>query len=191
MVKCLVTTVTEWQFDSLKKEYGAEHVEFVYSGVPLKNKENVQAAVGYPILGSWALDVLNAENLKLLADGGLKVICQMCAGFENIDLKAAEELGIRVLRVPAYSPHSIAEYAMALLQTLNRKVNRAYNRVRNGNFYLGGLSGQCLHGKTMGVVGTGKIGSITVNIARGYGLNVLVCDVFENEEIKKNGNQIC
>jgi D-lactate dehydrogenase len=105
-----------------------------------------------------------------------------CAGFNNVDLAAAREAGIAVVRVPAYSPHAVAEHTLALLLALNRKIHRAYNRVREHNFSLGGLVGFDLHGKTAGIVGTGKIGRITAQILRGFGTEVLAYDPYPSVE---------
>lgn len=115
--------------------------------------------------------------LEKLAGLGVKHLALRSAGFNHIDIAAAKELGFTVTRVPAYSPHSIAEHTLALLLTLNRKTHRAYNRVREHNFSLGGLVGFDLHGKTVGIIGTGKIGRITAEIFRGFGTRVLVHDI--------------
>jgi D-lactate dehydrogenase len=123
-------------------------------------------------------DVLDAECLGILADKGVRHIALRCAGYNNIDLQAAEQHGLEVTRVPAYSPHAVAEHSVALLQTLNRKIHRAYNRVREQNYTLSGLVGFDLHGKTVGIVGTGKIGRIAAQIFRGYSCRVLAFDKY-------------
>ncbi len=123
-------------------------------------------------------DRLDASCLKQLHDSGVRVVALRCAGFNNVDLPAAKSLGLSVIRVPAYSPHAVAEHAVALLLALNRKIHRAYNRVREHNFSLSGLVGFDLHGKTVGVVGTGKIGKIAAQIFRGFGTEVLAYDPF-------------
>lgn len=110
-----------------------------------------------------------------------------CAGFNNVDLIAAQELGLTVLRVPAYSPYATAEHAIGLMMMLNRKLHRAYNRVREGNFALDGLLGFDMHGKTVGVIGTGKIGSIACRILHGFGCRVLAHDVVENKLVRELG----
>ena len=126
-------------------------------------------------------DRVDAECLVNLAALGVRMVALRCAGFNNVDLEAARKCGIRVVRVPAYSPHAVAEHTVALLLTLNRKIHRAYNRVREMNFSLGGLVGFDLHGKTIGIVGTGKIGRITAEIFRGFGCRVLACDPTRDE----------
>lgn len=121
-------------------------------------------------------DRLDAACLKQLHAAGVRLVALRCAGFNNVDLAAAKSLGLAVVRVPAYSPHAVAEHAIALLLALNRKIHRAYNRVREHNFSLSGLVGFDLHGKTVGVVGTGKIGKIAAQIFRGFGTDVLAYD---------------
>ena len=112
----------------------------------------------------------------------MKLIALRCAGYNNVDLPAARALGLAVVRVPAYSPHAVAEHAVALLLTLNRKIHRAFNRVRELNFSLSGLVGFDLHGKTIGIIGTGKIGRIAAQIFRGFGSDVLAHDPFPASE---------
>ena len=118
----------------------------------------------------------------MLYDLGVKMIALRCAGFNNVDMKACEGR-IRVFRVPAYSPYAVAEHAMALLQVVNRKLHKAYNRTREFNFSLAGLAGFDLHGKTVGVIGTGKIGKIFSDICKGYGMRVLAYDKFPNPNL--------
>lgn len=118
--------------------------------------------------------------LEALSERGVKIIALRCAGFNNVDLEAAKELGFQVVRVPAYSPESVAEHAAALLFALNRNLHRAYNRTRNCDFNLENLTGICLYGKTAGVIGTGKIGLAMIRILRGLGMEVLCYDPFQN-----------
>ncbi len=133
-------------------------------------------------------DKVDRACLEVLSENGVKLVALRCAGFNNVDLDAAKELGISVVRVPAYSPHAVAEHAVALLLTLNRKIHRAYNRVRELNFSLGGLVGFDLHGKTIGIMGTGKIGRCAAQIFRGFGCKVLAYDPFPQEEwARENG----
>jgi D-lactate dehydrogenase len=131
---------------------------------------------------------VNKTVLQVLKKKNINVVLLRCAGFDNVDLEAAKELGISVARVPVYSPYAVAEYAASLLMTLNRKVNKAYNRTRNCDYTLSGLVGTDLYGKTMGVVGTGKIGCCFINIALGFGCKILAFDVYQNPELKKNPN---
>jgi D-lactate dehydrogenase len=127
-------------------------------------------------------DRVDRPVVEALAKQGIRHIALRCAGFNNVDLEAAKENGITVTRVPAYSPYAVAEHTVALLMTLNRKIHRAYNRVREQNFSLNGLVGFDLHGKTVGIIGTGKIGRITAAIFRGFGCRVLAQDPYESAE---------
>lgn len=147
-------------------------------------------ASGYGAVCAFINDELNAATLKILAQGGTRLVALRSAGFNHVDLKAAEELGIKVLRVPAYSPHAVAEHALALIMTLNRKTHRAYNRVREGNFSLDGLLGFDMCGKTAGIVGTGKIGVILGEILAGMGCKVLGFDPFPHEHFRKIGTYV-
>lgn len=150
-------------------------LELVY----LENKLTPQTAVlagGCVGVCAFVNDDLGEATLSRLAQCGVRCAALRCAGYNNVDLAAAERLGIRVFRVPAYSPASVAEHAMALLLTLTRQTHRAFTRTRERNFSLEGLVGTDLEGKTVGVVGTGKVGMKFANIARGFGCRVLACD---------------
>jgi D-lactate dehydrogenase len=130
-------------------------------------------------------DCLDMEVLTLLAGEGVKLIALRSAGFNHVNLAAAKKLGLKVVRVPEYSPYSVAEYAVGLILCLNRKIPRAYNRVREGNFSLEGLVGFDLHGKTVGVIGAGRIGKAFIRIMRGFGCRVLVYDPIVNQDFAK------
>ena len=132
-------------------------------------------------------DKVNREVIKILAQKGVKIIALRCAGFNNVDLEAAKEFGIKVCRVPAYSPEAVAEHTMAMLLTLNRKTHKAYNRVREQNFALNGLLGFNLFQKTVGVVGTGKIGKAFIKIAQGFGCKILAYDLFPDPFLVEQG----
>lgn len=151
-------------------------------------KSNTAAlAEGSPAVCAFVNDVLDAETLEKLAGHGVRFIAMRCAGFNNVDLAAAAKLDLKIARVPAYSPHAVAEHAVALLLCLNRHVHKAYNRVREGNFSLDGLMGRDVYGKTVGVVGTGIIGTIFARIMTGFGCEVLAYDVRPNPECEKIG----
>ncbi len=132
-------------------------------------------------------DQLNKDVLEEIAKGGTKLIALRCAGYNNVDLRAAKELGLKIVRVPAYSPYAVAEHTIGLILTLNRKIHRAYFRVREDNFSLEGLLGFDLHGATVGIVGTGKIGAIVAKILQGFGCNLLVYDLHKNPDCEALG----
>lgn len=132
-------------------------------------------------------DSLSAQVLDALHERGVRFIALRCAGFNQVNLRHAAGLGIKVAHVPAYSPHAVAEFALALILTLNRRVHRAYNRVRDGNFSIEGLLGFDLHGKTVGVVGTGKIGLVMARLLSGFGVETLGYDVFHNPAFTDTG----
>lgn len=138
------------------------------------------AAEGAQAVCAFVNDHLDAATLATLAQYGIRLVALRCAGFNNVDLAAARTHGIEIARVPEYSPHSVAEHAVAMMLTLNRKIHRASARVREGNFALDGLLGFDFHGKTVGVVGTGKIGLCLVRIMRGFGCTVLAFDPHPN-----------
>ena len=140
-------------------------------------------AEGCQVVCAFVNDDLSAPILELLAQLGVQLIALRCAGFNQVDLPAAKRLGLTVARVPAYSPHAVAEHALALLLTLNRQIHRAYNRVRDGNFSLDGLLGFDVHGKTIGVIGTGQIGAIFAKLLHAFGCRVLAFDVFQNPNL--------
>lgn len=160
-------------FDELKFKYD---FEFKYIESRL-NKNTAHLASGCDAVIIFVNDVADAKTIEILDELGIKLIALRCAGFNNVDLKSANGK-IRVARVPAYSPYAVAEYAMTLLLTLNRKTYKAYNRVRDYNFKLDGLTGFDLYGKTVGVVGTGKIGQVFIDICRGFKMNVIAFDLY-------------
>ena len=145
-------------------------------------QETAATANGAQVVCVFVNDHLDRPCLEILAAQGVKLVALRCTGFNNVDLAAAKELGLIVTRVPVYSPYAVAEHAVGLLMTLNRKVHRSYNRVREFNFSLNGLVGFDLHGKTAGIIGTGKIGRIVAKILRGFGMKVLAYDPFPNRE---------
>lgn len=144
-------------------------------------------ADGYDVVCIFVNDVANAETIKILAAGGTKLLALRCAGFNQVDIAAANAAGIRVARVPAYSPYAVAEHTLALILALNRKIHRAYNRVREMNFSIDGLLGFDLHGKTAGVIGTGKIGELVAKLLVAFGCRVLAYDVQQNPEVSAAG----
>jgi len=171
-------------FDALNLE--ANNVSIRYTEARL-TPETALLAKDYSAICVFTNDVVDAPVIKQLSEMGVKLIALRCAGFNNVDLQAAETYGVTVVRVPAYSPYAVAEHTLALILCLNRHVHKAYNRVRDGNFSLDGLMGFDLHGKTVGVVGTGKIGAITASILKGFGCNLLGVDQYPNKECEALG----
>lgn len=155
------------------------------------NESSVKLAEGFDAICVFVNDKVNAAIIDKLANFGIKLIALRCAGFNNINLEATKNANISVVRVPAYSPHAVAEHAVALILTLNRKTHKAYNRVREGNFSLEKLIGFDLYQKTVGVIGTGKIGEAFVRIMLGFGCKVLAFDISENQELINAGVKYC
>lgn len=151
------------------------------------SSQTVGLAKDFDAVCVFVNDKVDAGIVAQLKEQGIKFIALRCAGFNNVDLQAAKEAGIHVCRVPAYSPEAVAEHAVALILTLNRKTHKAYNRVREQNFALNGLMGFDLHGKTVGVVGTGKIGQAFCRIMVGFGCRVLAFDIIANRDMEAIG----
>jgi D-lactate dehydrogenase len=170
-------------FDKLKDEF---NIQISYYEFPL-NPETALFAQGYDAVCIFVNDNANEEVIQKLSESGVKVIALRCAGFNNVDIKTAHERNIQVVRVPAYSPYSVAEHTLAIILTLNRKTHRAFNRVKEGNFALNGLMGFDLNGKTVGLIGLGKIGKVTARILKGFGCQVLGHDINTDQEWKEIG----
>ena len=148
---------------------------------PNLNRDTVTLAAGFDAVCVFVNDTVDAVVVDKLHQLGVKAIVLRCAGFNNVDIKACEGK-LRVFRVPAYSPHAVAEHAMALLLTINRRTHKAYIRTRDFNFSLQGLAGFDLYGKTVGIVGTGKIGRVFADICKGFGMKILAYDKFPNPD---------
>jgi D-lactate dehydrogenase len=151
------------------------------------SRSTANLAVGYSCVCAFVNDHLDQDVLKILSLNGTRLIALRSAGYNHVDMKAAKSFGLRVVRVPEYSPYAVAEHAVALILSLNRKIHRAYNRVREGNFSLDGLVGFDLHQKTVGVIGTGKIGIVMAKILLGFGCHVLAYDLTPNSELMNLG----
>jgi len=152
------------------------------------DRTSAPLAAGYPAVCIFVNDRLDAETLADLADGGVRLVALRCAGFNNVDLAAAAELGIAVVRVPAYSPEAVAEFTIGLMLALDRNIPRAWARVRENNFALDGLIGRTLGDRTVGVVGTGRIGARVARVLRlGFGCEVLATDLFQDEDLVAAG----
>jgi D-lactate dehydrogenase len=154
---------------------------------PRLTPETSPLAFGFPAICVFVNDRLNADVLTALANEGTQLIALRSAGFNHVDLIAAEELGMTVVRVPAYSPYAVAEHAVGLILSLNRKIHRSYNRVREGNFALDGLLGFDLYGTTIGIIGTGRIGIVFAQIMKGFGCRLLAYDPYPNQECRDLG----
>lgn len=154
---------------------------------PHLDRHTAFMAQGFEAVCVFVNDLLDAPTLQILADNGVRCIALRCAGYNNVDLKTAQALGLTVVRVPAYSPHAVAEHTIGLLLAVNRKIHRAYNRTREGNFALEGLLGFDLYGLTAGIIGTGRIGINVARILRGFGCRVIASDPMPSEECKALG----
>ncbi|KAI1773927.1 putative D-lactate dehydrogenase [Hypoxylon cercidicola] len=161
-------------------------IDIVYHEFAL-SLETVPLASGAAAVCVFVNDDVNARVLASLRASGVRAVLLRCAGHNNVDLGAAARLGLFVAHVPSYSPEAVAEFAVSLLLTLNRKIHRAYNRTREANFSLDGLLGRTLHGKTVGLVGTGRIGVAFARIMHGFGCRLLAYDVLESDEFRKYG----
>ena len=170
-------------YDKTYLEQENQHLghELVYFDL-LLNATTAEMCKQFDAVCVFVNDDLSAAVLQKLKDQGVRYIALRCAGFNNVDLLAAKALQLPVVRVPAYSPEAVAEHTIALILTLNRKTHRAFNRVRERNFALNGLLGFNLHGKTVGLVGTGQIGLATAKILKGFGCQLLAHDPYPNEE---------
>ncbi|WP_155056534.1 2-hydroxyacid dehydrogenase [Streptomyces blattellae] len=166
--------------EAFRQALGAEH-ELRCLGLFL-NRDTAPTAVGHEIVLSSVNDSLDADVLRALAAGGTRMIAQRATGYNNIDLTAAQDLGLTVARVSFYSPYSVAEFAWTLAMAVNRRIVRAAHRTREFDFRLDGLMGRDLHGRTAGVLGTGKIGAAFTRIAHGFGMRLLGWDVAENPD---------
>ena len=152
------------------------------------NENTALTAQGYDVVCVFVNDVVNDQVIKTLADCEVKLIALRCAGFNNVDLKAAAAAGIKVVRVPAYSPYAVAEHGVALLMSLTRHIPQAYLRTKTANFNIEGLTGRDLFGLTAGILGTGKIGRIMADILMGFGMKIIAYDPFPNEQWAKEKN---
>lgn len=167
-----------------KINHNRHQLTFFQESLSENTKHLVQ---GFDAICVFVNDTLSASVIAYIAKQGIFSVALRSAGFNHVDLKACEQYGVSVTRVPEYSPYAVAEHTVALLLALNRKIHKAYNRVREGNFSLDGLVGQDLHGQTVGVVGTGKIGSVFASIMLGFGCRVLAVDLHPNSALIEKG----
>ena len=180
MVKILFYDTKEYDkklFERYNKDYGFE-IKYLESKL---NNETAPLANGYDAVCIFVNDRAEKETLDILKECGVKLIVLRCAGYNNVDIKNLPE-GMSVVRVPRYSPYAVAEHAVALLLSVDRKIYKSYQRTKKYNFTLNGLLGFDIHGKTVGVIGTGKIGKVFINIMKGFGTEVLAYDVYPDEK---------
>lgn len=169
----------DYDIESFNKSNKKEQVEIRFFETRL-TEDTAKLADGYDVVCVFVNDVVSEKVIDILVENGVKLIALRCAGYNNVNIEHAFGK-IHIVRVPAYSPYAVAEHAMALLLTSVRRIHKAYNRTKDFNFSLSGLTGFDLHGKTVGVVGTGKIGRIFIDICRGFGMNVIAYDKFPAE----------
>lgn len=167
-------------FNEENRQYGFEIKYFESKLTP----DTALLAAGFDTVCAFVNDDLSRQTVEILHEQGIRLVVLRCAGFNNVDMEAAKGK-LKVLRVPAYSPHAVAEYALAMILTLNRKTHKAYQRTRENNFRIHGLLGFDLYGKTIGVIGTGKIGMTFIEILSGFGMRILAYDAFPDAEAQK------
>ncbi len=167
-------------FEAQLKNYPEVEIEFLDTDI---NPKTARLAGGFDAICAFVSSDLSKDTLKSLHEAGVHKILMRCAGFNNIDLDVARELGFIILRVPSYSPEAVAEHAMALAMSVNRRIHKEYIKVRENNFSLVGLEGLNLYGKTAGIVGTGKIGTAMARICNGFGMKVIAYDKYPNKEL--------
>jgi D-lactate dehydrogenase len=165
----------EESFKAVNQEFGYE-IKYQHSRL---GRDTAILASGYPVVCAFVNDVIDKEVVSTLYEQGVRLIAMRCAGYNNVDLHAVYKK-IHVLRVPAYSPYAVAEHAVGLILSLNRKIHKAYYRTRDNNFNINGFLGFDMHGKTAGVIGTGRIGRVLIDILKGFGMKVLAYDSFPN-----------
>ena len=167
-------------FEAENEKYGFD-IKFFR---PRLTEDTVSLSKGYDAVCAFVNAELGEYVLRVMAENGTKLLLMRCAGFNNVDLGAAKKYGITILRVPSYSPEAVAEHAMALALAANRRIHKAYFKVKDNNFSLTGLSGLNFHNKTAGIIGTGKIGAAMARICKGFGMKILAYDVFKNPSLE-------
>lgn len=167
-------------FEKIRRNY--EEIELEYLDTDLTPR-TAELAKGYDAVCAFVSSDVGSEVINALADEGVKLILMRCAGYNNVDVKKANELGITILRVPGYSPEAVAEHAMALALAVNRKIHKGYIKVRENNFSLVGLTGMDFHEKTAGIIGTGRIGAAMCRICKGFGMKVIAYDIYKNPDL--------
>ncbi len=191
-MKAIIFDAKKYDHETLQtanQASGARH-ELIFVESQL-NEQTAALADGFRAISIFVNDDASAPVLERLARGGVQLLALRSTGFNHVDLNAAARCGITVMRVAHYSPYAVAEFAVALLLAVNRKIHRAYNRTREGNFLLDGLQGRDIHGRTVGVIGTGRIGAVFARIMAGFGVTLLGYDVAPNPECIQLGMRYC
>jgi len=168
-------------FNNTLKSFREIEIEYIKSDL---DPRTANLAKGFDAVCAFVSSDINAETLTILHKRGIRLVLMRCAGFNNVDLEKAKELGIRIMRVPGYSPEAVAEHAMALALACNRRIYKAYNKVRENDFSLSGLMGFNFYQKTAGIIGTGKIGAAMCRICHGFGMKVIAYDVYPNPSLQ-------
>lgn len=169
-------------FQNTLKNFPGIEIEYTKSDLDART---AALAAGFDAVCAFVSSDLGTQTVEILHQQGIKLILMRCAGFNNVDLDTVKKHGIRIMRVPGYSPEAVAEHAMALALAANRRLHKAYNKVRENDFSLSGLMGFNFYEKTAGIIGTGKIGAAMCRICRGFGMKVLAYDVYENPDLKE------
>lgn len=183
-MKIAVFSTCKYDQDFLEK-YNTGHELFFFKQA--LNFQNVALTKSFDAVCLFVNDKADSKVMNALKSNGVKIILLRCAGFNNVDIDAAKEADIKILRVPSYSPEAIAEHALGMILTLNRKTHKAYNRVREGNFSLEGLMGFNLSGRKAAIIGTGSIGKALYRILKGFGCRIMAFDPYPNEDLQKEG----
>ena len=178
--KIIFFDIKDYDKEFFKKYEKNYNFEMTFLKVRL-TEETANLTKGYDVVCGFANDNINKETIDIMVENGIKLLAMRCAGFNNVSLKDIHNR-FKVVRVPAYSPHAIAEYTVGLILAVNRKIHKAYVRTREGNFSINGLMGFDLDGKTAGIIGTGKIGQILIKILRGFDMKVIAYDLYPNQK---------
>ena len=178
--KIIFFDIKDYDKEFFKKYEKNYNFEMTFLKVRL-TEETANLTKGYDVVCGFANDNINKETIDIMVENGIKLLAMRCAGFNNVSLKDIHNR-FKVVRVPAYSPHAIAEYTVGLILAVNRKIHKAYVRTREGNFSINGLMGFDLDGKTAGIIGTGKIGQILIKILKGFEMKVIAYDLYPNQK---------
>ena len=187
-MKIAVFSSKPYDQEYFEKYNNSYKYKFTFFETPL-NSSTANLTKGFDIACVFVNDKIDKDTIRILEKNKIGLIALRCAGFNNVDIESVRKSNIKIVRVPAYSPESIAEHAVALILTLNRKTHKAYNRIREGNFSLNNLIGFNVHNKTVGVIGTGKIGATFCKIINGFGCKIIASDIYKSTELLNLGVQ--